>query len=130
MSSYEWHLVGTDAHQHAFTSEGGYLVSTDMVSILSAESGLELEEIFGPYEVYVSECGLTVPIAMLLTVSTGKPCTACRVRTGSLLLTAGPRQVQPRGLGANAVRGNGRTANLSASADGFVFLTDVEPPAM
>lgn len=130
MSNYEWRLVGTDARQHAFASEGGYLDSADMVSILSAEGALGFEEIFGPYEVYVSECGLTVPIAMLLTASTGKPCTACRVRTGSLMLTPRPRQSRSTGQHADVARGNGYTASLSPSANGFVFLTDVQPSAM
>lgn len=73
MSNFEWRLVGTDARQHAFVSDGGYLASTDVVSILSAEDGSGFEEIFGPHEVYVSECGLTVPVAMLLTAPIGEP---------------------------------------------------------
>lgn len=116
VSNYEWRLVGTD--------------SADRVSILSTDDGLGHEEIFGPYEVCVSECGLSVPVAMLLPVSMGKPCTACRVRTGSLLLTSSPQQTRPRGQDADTAWVNGRTASLSAPSDDFVFLTDVEPSAM
>lgn len=129
MSNYEWHLVGTDARQHAFASEGGYLVSVDTVSILSAENGLGPEEIFGPYEAYVSECGMTVPVAMLLTASASERCTACRVRIGSLRVATGSRQIRRRSQETTAAW-DSRAASLSELFDDFAFLADVEPSAM
>lgn len=96
------------------------MASTDMVSIFTPEDGYDLVEAFGPYEVYATECGQTVPVAMLLPTSEGEPCTACRYRLGIMRPTTGPQRVQLEQRKAISTSDHGSTSNLSA--DNFAFF--------
>ena len=86
MTSYEWRLSGQDARQHAFQAEAGFIERIDVVAVFEPSFDPEQpSEFFGPYEAYRAECGLIVPVAMLMPNAAGQVCAACRVRTGALV---------------------------------------------
>lgn len=77
---YRWRLSGHDLKLHAFRVEGGYVEPRAALAILET-GNLKDEELisFGPYEVWVAECGYMLPIAMVLPQCDGNSCVGCRV---------------------------------------------------
>lgn len=78
---YEWRLSGSDFRLHAFLAADGYVEPHELCAFV-AESGSDFET-FGPYEVWVAECGHAVPKAMLLpAVASHSGCPGCKIRVG------------------------------------------------
>jgi hypothetical protein len=89
-STTEWRLSGKDGYLHAFRSDGGYITPQDLVS-LGFPGSAAAEDVVGPYEGFIAECGHIVPTAMLLPCSAGESCLACLTITGVVALRKATR---------------------------------------
>lgn len=79
-----WRLSGHDLQLHAFRVEGGYIEPQAVLAIFAGVKVKDEElESFGPYDVWVAECGCKLPIATLLPEIETQSCAGCRVAVAS-----------------------------------------------
>lgn len=79
---YLWRLSGLDLRLHAFRVDGGYIEPQAMLAIFGGTKVKDEElESYGPYEVWVAECGYKLPCVALLPEIEAPSCAGCRVAT-------------------------------------------------
>lgn len=77
---YLWRMSGHDMQTHAFRVDGDYVEPSAVLAIFENEIKKDADfESYGPYEVWVAECGSMLPIAMVLPPSEDRVCIGCRV---------------------------------------------------
>jgi hypothetical protein len=116
--AYLWRLSGNDLQIHAFRVDGGYVVPRAALSIFENRTTQNAEfESFGPYEVWVAECGHMLPVAMVLPHSEDRICVGCRVTVKSSPLQPPPGRDWPMDEALQRRRNAGASGALSPVAE-------------